>query len=124
VIRDSQEDRMHELSIALSIIEGAQEEAERQGNAHVEAVHLRLGPLSGVVREALMFSYDLACEGTSLEGSRLVIDEVPITFFCQQCAAERSPVSIMRMVCSVCGMPAAEILTGSELEIAALELAT
>ena len=67
---------MHELSIALSIIEGAQEEAGRQGNAHVEAVHLRLGPLSGVVREALMFSYDLACEGTPMEGSRLVIDDL------------------------------------------------
>ena len=115
---------MHELSIALSIIEGAQEEAVRQGDAHVEAVHLRMGPLSGVVREALMFSYDLACEGTPLEGSRLVIDEVPVTFFCARCGEERSPVSIMRMCCPVCDMPAGEILTGSELEIAALELAT
>jgi hydrogenase nickel incorporation protein HypA/HybF len=115
---------VHELSIALSIIEGAQEEAVRQGNPHIEAVHLRMGPLSGVVQEALIFSYGLACEGTTLEGSRLVIDEVPVTFFCAQCAGERSPVSIMRMYCPVCGMPAGEILTGSELEIAALELAT
>ncbi|MGC2658972.1 MAG: hydrogenase maturation nickel metallochaperone HypA, partial [Bryobacteraceae bacterium] len=69
---------MHELSIALSIIEGAEEEVFRQGGGHVCAVHLRLGPLSGVVKDALMFSYDLACEGTLLEGSRLIIEEVPI----------------------------------------------
>jgi hydrogenase nickel incorporation protein HypA/HybF len=36
---------------------------------------LRLGSLAGVAREALLFSYGIACEGTSLEGSRLLIDE-------------------------------------------------
>ena len=115
---------MHELSIALSIIEGAQEEAERQGNAHIEAVHLRLGPLAGVVREALTFAYDLACEGTTLHGSRLIIEEVPITFLCSECAVERTQISVQIMNCSVCGTPAAQVLTGTELEISALELET
>ena len=41
---------MHELSIALSILDLAAEEAERQGG-RVAAVHLKLGPLSGVVKE-------------------------------------------------------------------------
>jgi len=67
---------VHELSIALSIVEGAEEEAKRQGGARVCAVHLKLGPLSGVVKEALLFSYELACEGTALEGSTLVIQEM------------------------------------------------
>jgi hydrogenase nickel incorporation protein HypA/HybF len=70
---------MHELSIALSIIEGAEEEVQRQGGClkcgRVCAVHLKLGPLSGVVRDALLFSWELACEGTSLQGSDLIIDE-------------------------------------------------
>jgi Zn finger protein HypA/HybF involved in hydrogenase expression len=34
---------MHELSIAMSIVDMAQEEAERQGNAQVQFVYLRLG---------------------------------------------------------------------------------
>jgi len=116
--------KVHELSIALSIIEGAQEEAERQGNAQIEAVYLRLGPLAGVVREALTFAYDLACEGTALHGSRLVIVDVPITFFCAECAVERTPISVQNMSCPVCGTPAAQVLTGAELEICALELQT
>ena len=41
---------MHELSIAMSILDVAEEEAERQGGARVVAVHLKLGPLSGVVQ--------------------------------------------------------------------------
>ena len=68
---------MHELSIALSIVEGAREEAERHGGGRVAAVHLKLGPLAGVAREALEFSYDLACEGSELEGSRLVVEPAP-----------------------------------------------
>lgn len=38
---------MHELSIALSIVELAQAEARRQGATEVKAVHLKLGLLSG-----------------------------------------------------------------------------
>ena len=44
---------MHELSIAMSIVELAEEEAERRG-VHINAVHLKLGALSGVVKEALL----------------------------------------------------------------------
>ncbi|MEO8378621.1 MAG: hydrogenase maturation nickel metallochaperone HypA [Acidobacteriota bacterium] len=68
---------MHELSIALSIVEGVTEEAGQHGGVVVvKAVHLRLGRLSGVVGEALLFSYGLACEGTVLQGSELRIEEV------------------------------------------------
>ena len=56
---------MHELSIAMSIVELAEEEAERRG-VQVNAVHLKLGALSGVVKEALLSSYEMACEDTPL----------------------------------------------------------
>ena len=58
--------RMHELSIAMSIVDMAQEEAERR-NVLIDAVHLELGSLSGVVAEALLFSYEMACSGTRLK---------------------------------------------------------
>lgn len=67
---------MHELSIALSMIELASEEVDRRGGGRVSALHLKLGSLSGVVKEALTFSYEIACQGTPLEGSQLVIEEV------------------------------------------------
>ncbi len=63
---------MHELSIAMSIVDLAQEESEKR-NVRVCAVHLKLGRMAGVVREALYGSYELASAGTPLEGSRLVI---------------------------------------------------
>ena len=67
---------MHELSIALGIVEAAVEEAQ-QRNVQVSAVHLRLGALSGVVKDGLLFSYEVACQDTPLQGSRLLIEDVP-----------------------------------------------
>jgi hydrogenase nickel incorporation protein HypA/HybF len=66
---------MHELSIAVNIVELAEEEMIRHGGQRVRAVHLKLGPLAGVAKEALLFSFDLACEGTATEGSALVIED-------------------------------------------------
>jgi hydrogenase nickel incorporation protein HypA/HybF len=68
---------MHELSIAMSILDIAHEEVERRGNPRVEAIHLRIGTLSGVVKEALLSAYELAAEQTPFAQSRLVFEEVP-----------------------------------------------
>ena len=65
---------MHELSIATSIVEIASEEAARH-SGRVEAVHLRVGAMSGVVKEALEFSWELACAETAIQGARLEIEE-------------------------------------------------
>ncbi|MDQ6707514.1 MAG: hydrogenase maturation nickel metallochaperone HypA [Acidobacteriota bacterium] len=113
---------MHELSIALSILEGAAEEVERQGGGRVYAIHLKLGPLSGVIKDALNFSYDLACEGTPFEGSRLVIQEIPVVIFCPACRAERPLGSTQNFCCPVCGVATPDVVRGRELEIAGLEM--
>ncbi len=113
---------MHELSIALSIIERVEEEIARRPDAHVAAVHLKIGPLSGVVKDALLFSYELACEGTPLAGSRLEIEEIPVVLYCATCGQERPAVSMQRLFCTVCDTPSADIRRGSELEVFALEL--
>jgi hydrogenase nickel incorporation protein HypA/HybF len=112
---------MHELSIALSIVSMAEEEARERG-VQVAAVHLKLGTLAGVVKEALLFSYDLACEGTLLEGSRLLIEEVPVVVYCPACRAERTLDSVQRFCCSICERPTPEVLHGRELEVVALEI--
>jgi hydrogenase nickel incorporation protein HypA/HybF len=112
---------MHELSIAMSIVDLAQEEAEQRG-VQVNAVHLRLGMLSGIVKEALIASYEMACFDTPLKASRLVIEEVPVVIFCTVCKVERQLSTIQLFCCSECGAAASEIVRGKELEITALEI--
>jgi len=114
---------MHELSIAVSMVERIIEEAESRGGLLVEAVHLKLGVLSGVDKDALAFSYEIACEGTFLVGSKLVIDVVPLLIYCETCALESSPASIQEIACPHCHTPSRKIIHGRELEVAALEVA-
>jgi hydrogenase nickel incorporation protein HypA/HybF len=112
---------MHELSIAMSIVELAEEEAERRG-VQVQAVHLKLGALSGVVKEALLSCYEMACEGTSLQGSQLLVEDIPVAVFCTNCQTERPLASVQLFCCPECGTPTSEVTQGKELEVVALEV--
>ena len=113
---------MHELSIALSMIEMATEEAEKHNGAKVDVLYLKLGALSGVVKDALLFSWEIACQGTRLEGARLEIEEVPVVVHCANCRADKTLGSINHFFCPSCNAPASEIRQGKELEVTALEL--
>ena len=113
---------MHELSIALSMIEMATDEAQKRGAEKVDALHLKLGALSGVVKDALLFSWEIACQGTPLEGSRLEIEEIPVVVFCENCRANKPLDSINNFVCPVCNAPVSEIVSGKELQVTALEI--
>jgi len=66
---------MHELSIALNIVEIAEEELARQGGLRVRTIYIRVGSRACVAKEALSFSFGLACEGTVAEGSRLIVED-------------------------------------------------
>jgi hydrogenase nickel incorporation protein HypA/HybF len=112
---------MHELSIAMSIVELAEEEAEHRG-VQVNAVHLKLGVLSGVAKEALLSCYEIASEGTPLQGSRLLVEDVSVVIFCPSCRAQRPLSSMQLFCCSECGTPCSEIVQGKELEVVALEI--
>ena len=112
---------MHELSIAMSIVEMAEEEAQRH-SGRISAVHLKLGALSGVLKDALLSSYEFATEATSLAGSKLIVEEVPVVIFCARCTARNTLSSAQWFCCPKCGTPSSEILQGKEIEVTALEL--
>jgi hydrogenase nickel incorporation protein HypA/HybF len=113
---------MHELSIAMSMIDIASEEVAGRGGGRVTALHLKLGPLSGVVKDALLFSYDVAASGTALEGSSLVIEEVPLIVFCRSCNQQQTIETIQHLGCPVCGELTPEVVSGRELQIVAMEI--
>lgn len=112
---------MHELSIAMGIVDAATDEARQRG-VQVSAVHLRLGALAGVVKDALLFSYEVACQDTPLAGSRLIVEDVPVAVFCPRCNDTRVLDSVQAFLCPQCGMPTMDIRQGKELEIFALEV--
>jgi hydrogenase nickel incorporation protein HypA/HybF len=113
---------MHELSVALSLVDGIADSARRDGFERVLAVRLRIGALSGIAPDALRFSWKLATDGTLAADSRLDIENVPLTVFCERCETERTPQPGSGLVCPECGAICPGIVRGRELQLVALEV--
>jgi hydrogenase nickel incorporation protein HypA/HybF len=83
---------------------------------------LRLGVFSGVEKDALLFVYPFAAQGTLLEGSRLVISDVPLVVHCHACALDVMLDSVQLFRCPHCGAATPDIRQGREIEIEYLEV--
>lgn len=110
--------RLHELSIAESIIRIAGNQAEGR---RVTKVGLQVGHLRQVVPSALTFSFGLVAEGTPAEGAELALEEIPATGKCRGCGTE-SQLDSFPLQCRGCGGFDLEILRGEELLVEYLEL--
>ena len=113
---------MHELSIAISLVEVAAEEQARLGGLPVLAVYVRVGALSGVEPEALTFAFDVATADTPLAGARLEIETVPVEIFCDACGVTRTVPSVQHLRCPTCDAPALQVTGGRDLALTALEV--
>ena len=113
---------MHELSIAMKVIDEVTKLAAGAGGGRVLAVTLRIGRLAAVQEETLRSSFELASVGTALEGARLDILDVPVRIWCPACAAERELPGVQRMACPECGQLSGDIRAGRELDLESIEL--
>ena len=113
---------MHELSIAYSLVEAAEEAANAAHAKAVNVVYLRLGQLSGVVVDALQFGWEIATEGTLLAGAQLTIEEVPIVVYCTQCNRNVALASAQWFRCPVCDAPTPTVVQGREIELTSMEI--
>jgi hydrogenase nickel incorporation protein HypA/HybF len=113
---------VHELSIAVNIVDGALEELRRRGAKEARAIYVRVGRLSGVDPDALLFSYGLAAQDTALACSQLVIERVDVALFCPECRAERPTRDFPMLICAECGTVTGSVVHGDELEITGMEI--
>ncbi|GFH34591.1 hydrogenase maturation nickel metallochaperone HypA/HybF [Streptomyces pacificus] len=112
---------MHEMSIALAVVDQVGEAARSQGVTAVRTVRLLIGELAGVVPDALAFSFELACAGTAVEGAGLAIETVRARARCAPCDGEWAVGVPPRLACPLCGRATVELVSGRELRIAAVE---
>jgi len=110
---------MHELSIAVSIVEICVEEAQKAGAGKVTRVEVEIGSLSGVEPEALAFSWDVATQSTLVEGAPLEIIQAQATARCRSCGHE-FPVENFFSPCPHCLEFGYEVFKGKELQIRAI----
>jgi hydrogenase nickel incorporation protein HypA/HybF len=113
---------MHEVNVALTLLEGVEAAAREEGVEHVSRVRVRVGALSGIVRDALLFAWDVASAETVAAGSTLEVEEVPLVIMCEFCESERSPHPGSGLLCPECGRPSPHIVRGREMQLVSMEV--
>lgn len=106
---------MHELSIALSIVEIVEEHA-RGMESPVSEVELEIGSMSGVVIEALQFALEEAVKGSAMEQAAIKITEVQAIMKCESCGHEFTPTDVIEP-CPECGYPYSDVIRGMEMKV-------
>ena len=119
---------MHELSVALRIVEALDEELAEEadlfdsGEPAVSAVTIQVGALTGLVPEALQFAWDMATDTSRLQGSKLHIEWIDAAGYCPACQSNRTITNLQSFRCPVCRTPIEQIVGGNEMEILTLEV--
>jgi hydrogenase nickel incorporation protein HypA/HybF len=112
---------MHELSIALNIVELVEEYLPAEP-CRVMAVDVRIGTMAGVVGEALSFAWGPATQGTRLAGSALRIAWEPAAGWCACCECERVIEDAQWLACPVCDTPILKLDRGREMQVISVEI--
>jgi hydrogenase nickel incorporation protein HypA/HybF len=113
--------KMHELSIALDIIEIAEENARKANASVITEIELDIGSQAGVVIEALEFAIESAKKDTMLEKANWVINEIPAFARCTSCHHEFETDDLFSP-CPKCSNPFSDIFQGRELRVKSLKV--
>ncbi|MFH1076776.1 MAG: hydrogenase maturation nickel metallochaperone HypA [Pseudomonadota bacterium] len=115
---------MHESSIAINILDIAEQECGKHGCTVVDSVCVRIGNASGIMAESLNFVYDIIKDGyLTAKNSRLLIEIVPLAGTCKDCKQEFEAHDTLYVFnCPLCGSASFEITRGREMEIAEMEI--
>lgn len=114
---------MHEVDMTKCLLLSMNQWQQQHAPAipSVQRVHLQVGVFTCVEPEQLVFTWDVAVQGSWLAGAELVIETVPLVGRCLQCNGTYtpSPEAAYRSPC--CDHPMEEIVSGRELRIRSVD---
>ncbi len=110
---------MHEMGITMSMLDIVKEKMDQNGADALMKVKIKVGELTAVEPDSLMFCFEVCTKGTPMEGAALEIEEVPLTGTCMECG-ERFHMAGFLAFCPSCDGAKIEEVTGTELEITSI----
>lgn len=112
---------MHELSVAMGIVNIARQELNKSGAKKILGIDLEIGHLAGIEFEALDFVWPMAVKDTVLEHAERRIHKVEGKARCLECDLEYRLLQVYD-ACPECQSYLKGILKGKELRVQALEV--
>lgn len=105
---------MHELSIAMQLIEQIVEIAEENQLRRVDEVELEAGVLRQVIPQMMQTAFQEAANQTVAEGAVLMIRDIPAKAQCRQCRLEFEP-EVDNFLCPECQVADVKVLEGNTI---------
>ena len=112
---------MHEMSLAVGILEIIEEAARRQDFQRVKTVEVEIGRLAAVESEAISFCFSAVTRGTLADGARLQIVHVEGQGLCFNCH-QTVPLAALYDPCPACGGHPVQATGGTEMRVKELEV--
>lgn len=113
---------MHELSVALKLVELACENASSCQEMEVGAVHIAIGALTQIHQPSLLSGFAIAREGTLVSEADLIIRQVPLVLGCVDCERDFESSGIQDLRCPACHGCSTDVRHGNELDLEFLSL--
>jgi hydrogenase nickel incorporation protein HypA/HybF len=110
---------MHEMSLAVALLERVLSEADRGGLRSVRQVSVELGSLQAVEPDLLVEAFRAAALNSAAEGASLDLKLSGAEALCQACGQRFQP-NYRDYVCPGCGQADVKILRGRDLFLLSL----
>jgi len=112
---------MHEMGIAMQILNIVQESLPPGEPLRIKAIHLKVGKLTAIVPASLTFCMNVVTKDTPADGAELKFIEVPVKVECSECG-EESVIEKPPFVCGHCKSDKVEVIAGREMIIESIEV--
>ena len=112
---------MHEMSLAMGIMQIVGDAAKASGTARVQSVRLEIGRLASVEVEALRFCFEAVTHGSLAQGAALEIVAVPGQGWCLPCGATVAMAALWG-ACPRCGSHQVQPTGGTEMRVKEIEI--
>lgn len=112
---------MHEMAIVQSVLDVAFEAAEKNSGSAVRKIKLRIGEMSGVVRESIEFAFSVLKTDTPAAGAELEIEIMKLETGCEVCGPALSTIADLNLICGNCG-GTMRIVSGREMKVEYIDI--
>ncbi len=110
---------MHELSLAMEVIELASRESKKNGVSKIFEMEIEVGDLSGVEADTFQSALEMIVKDTLLENTLIQINRQPATGKCTDCN-QAFEMKERMATCPTCHCFPSEISGGQEFRVVSI----
>jgi len=112
---------MHELSLAMSVMDIVEREAQRLDNSNIKAIEIEVGDFAGVELSSFRFSMEAVIRSSPFDKAEARIIQVPAVAEGNSCGVKFNASSRF-CCCPECGEYGISLVQGTEFRLTAIIL--